>query len=245
MPRSGTTITERILTNCEGTVSIGESLQFGALVRSHAGCNAPRLVDAQTVDRHWRGLPLEAIGKAYCAYGIAMARGAPRFVDKLPLNLLYAPLIVRALPNARILCLCRHPLDTVLGNYRQLLGTKSPTYAYGCSLTATATFVAESMKLAEKLARLHPQQFHMVGYEDLATHPAATGREIVEFCGLAWNDDVVKIENNTSAVGTASAVQVQVPIHTRYVGRWRKYKDHLGEAITVLDAYGMAADIGA
>jgi tetratricopeptide (TPR) repeat protein len=245
MPRSGTTVTQRILTNCDGVVSIGESLQFGALVRTHSECSSPRLVEAQTVDRHWRGLPLDIIGEAYSAYGMAMARSAQRFVDKLPLNLLYAALIVRALPNARIICLRRHPLDTVLGNYRQLLGTQSPTYAYGCSLKATATFVAESMKLAEKLARHHPQQFHLVDYEELATNPAAAGREIVKFCGLQWNDDVVKIENNTSPVGTASAVQVQAPIHTRYVGRWRKYKDYLGEAIAVLNSYDISSDTGA
>jgi tetratricopeptide (TPR) repeat protein len=242
MPRSGTTVTQRILTNCDGVVSIGESLQFGALVRTYAGCNSPRLVEAQTVDQRWRGVPLDVIGEAYSAYSLAMAGGTKRSVDKLPLNLLFVPLIVRALPNARIICLRRHPLDTVFGNYRQLLGTKSPTYAYGSSLKATATFVAESMKLADKLVRCHPEQFTLLDYEELVADPAAKGREIVRFCGLEWNDDVVKIENNTSPVGSASAAQVQVPIHARYVGRWRKYKDHLGEAIAVLKSYDIAFD---
>lgn len=242
MPRSGTTVTQRILTNCKGVASIGESLQFGALVRTHSGCTSPRLVEAQTVDRHWRCLPLDMIGEAYSAYGMAMARGAQRFVDKLPLNLLYAALIIRALPNARIICLRRNPLDTVLGNYRQLLGTQSPTYAYGCSLRATAIFVAESMKLAEKLALRHPEQFYLLDYEELVAHPATKGREIVEFCRLEWNDEAVKIENNSSPVGTASAVQVQAPIHSGYVGRWGKYRDYLGEAIAVLSSYDIAFD---
>jgi len=241
MPRSGTTVVQRILTNCTNVASIGESLQFGALVRIHAGCTSPRLVEAQTVDQCWRGLPLDMIGDTYAAYSLAMADGAQRPVDKLPLNLLFAPLIVRALPKARIICLRRHPLDTILGNYKTL-AAGTPTYGYGSSLKAAATFVAESMRLADKLALYYPQQFHLVDYEKLATNPAATGREIVEFCGLEWNDDVVKIENNTSPVGTASAAQVQVPIHTRYVGRWRKYKDHLGEAITVLKSYGIMLD---
>jgi hypothetical protein len=98
------------------------------------------------------------------------------------------------------------------------------------------------MRLADKLAQHYPQQFHLVDYEKLATDPAATGREIVEFCGLNWNDDVVKIENNTSPVGTASAAQVQAPIHARYIGRWRRYKDHLSEAIAVLKSYDIAFD---
>ena len=118
-------------------VSIGESLQFGALVRTYAGCNSPRLVEAQTVDQRWRGLPLDTIGETYGAEALAMAGGAQRPVDKLPLNLLFVPLIVRALPNARIICMRRHPLDTILGNYK--LAVVTPTCAYGSSLKATAT----------------------------------------------------------------------------------------------------------
>jgi tetratricopeptide (TPR) repeat protein len=242
MPRSGTTVTQRILTNCDGVVSIGESLQFGALVRTHAGCGSPRLVEARTVDQRWRGLPLDIIGKAYNTYGLAMARGARKFVDKLPLNLLFAPLIVRALPNARIICMCRHPLDTVFGNYRHLLGAGTQTYGYGCSLRATAMFVAESMKLARKLAQYHPGQFYLLDYEELAVDPASKARDIIRFCGLEWNADVVKIENNTSPVGSASAAQVRTPIHGRFIGRWRKYKNHLGEAIAVLKSYGIPFD---
>jgi hypothetical protein len=77
-------------------------------------------------------------------------------------------------------------------------------------------------------------------YEELASDPAVKGREIVEFCGLEWNDDVVKIEDNMSPAGSPSAAQVKSPIHPRYIGRWRKYKDHLGEAIAVLKSYGIA-----
>jgi tetratricopeptide (TPR) repeat protein len=240
MPRSGTTVTQQILTNCDGVASIGESLHFGALVRAYAGCNSPRLVEAQTVDQRWRGLPLDTIGERYGADALAMAGGAQRPVDKLPLNLLFVPLIIRALPNARIICMRRHPLDTILANYK--LAAVAPTHAYGSSLKATATFVAESMKLSKKLALHHPKQFRLLDYEELAADPAVKGREIIEFCGLEWNDDLVKIDDNTSPAGSASAAQVKSPIHPRYIGRWRKYKDHLGEAVTVLQSYGIAFD---
>jgi len=242
MPRTGTTVTERILSNCNGVVSLGESLQFGALVRYHACCNSPRLIDAQTVDRRWRSLPLDVIGKAYCSYGAALTGGTQRFVNKLPLNLLFVPLIVRALPKARIICLNRHPLDTVLANYRQLFATVTTTYGYTSSLKATATFVAESMKLAQRLRLRYPEQFHLLDYEELAANPTSKARDIVRFCDLEWRDDVVKIENNTSPVGSLSAAQVSSPIHSRFVGRWRKYMSYLGEAISVLEAYDIVWD---
>lgn len=239
MPRSGTTVTQQILTNCQGVVSIGESLQFGALVRTHAGCTSPRLVDATTVEQRWRDLPLDIIGKSYAASGRTLTEGAERFVDKLPLNLLYAPLIVRALPQARIICLRRHPLDTVLGNYR-LLAAGTPSYGYGSSLETTALFVAETMRLADRLAERYPEQFLVLDYEKLVAEPVVQAREVLRFCGLPWKDDAVKIENNTAPSGSASAAQVRAPIHKRYVGRWKAYKDFLGEAMAVLDSYGIA-----
>ena len=242
MPRSGTTVAERILTNCDGVVSIGECIEFVDLVKRYCGGATSRFTDAGMIDSNWRQLPLQEIGEAYVAFGNAISSGAKRFLNKLPLNLLFVPLIVRALPNARIICLQRHPLDTVLGNYRQLLEFQTGTFDYTSSLAATATYVAESVKLSEKLARHHPDQFRVLKYEDLVADPAAKGREIVEFCGLEWHDDAVKIENNASPVGSASAVQVRSPIHTRFIGRWKKYQTYLGEAIGVLDDYRIRWD---
>jgi tetratricopeptide (TPR) repeat protein len=242
MPRSGTTVVERILTNCGGVVSIGECIEFVDLVKRHGGGGTSRFTDASLIDRYWRQLPLQTIGEAYVAFGNAISSGANRFLDKLPLNLLFVPLIVRALPNAKIICLQRHPLDTVLGNYRQLLEFTTGTFNYTSSLAATATYVAESVKLSGKLALRCPKQFHVLKYEDVVADPAAKGREIVEFCGLEWYDDAVKIEKNASPVGSASAAQVRIPIHTRFVGRWKKYEAYLGEAVGVLDDYRIRLD---
>jgi tetratricopeptide (TPR) repeat protein len=242
MPRSGTTVAERILTNCNGVVSIGECIEFVDLVKRYGGGGTSRFTDARLIDSSWRQLPLRTLGEAYVAFGNSISSGANRFLDKLPLNLLFVPLIVRALPHAKIICLQRHPLDTVLGNYRQLLEFTTGTFDYTSSLAATATYVAESVKLSENLARHYPQQFHVLKYEDLVADPAAKGREIVQFCGLEWHDDVVKIENNASPVGSASAAQVRVPIHTRFVGRWKKYQAYLGEAIGVFDDYRIRWD---
>jgi tetratricopeptide (TPR) repeat protein len=242
MPRSGTTVTERILTNCDGVASIGECIEFVDLVKRYGGGGTSRFTDARMIDDYWRQLPLRIIGEAYVAFGKAMSAGAGRFVDKLPLNLLFVPLIVRALPKAKIICLQRQPLDTVLGNYRQHLEFETGTFDYTSSLAATAAYVAECIKLAQKLAQHHPDQFHLLKYEDLVADPAAKGREIVQFCGLEWHDGVVKIENNTSPVGSASAAQVRSQIHTRFVGRWKKYQAYLGEAISVLDDYRIRWD---
>jgi len=242
MPRSGTTVVERLLTNCGGVTSIGESIEFVDQVRRACGHPSPRFADAHTIDTCWPHLPLENIGAAYTAFGKARAPAAKRILDKLPLNLLFVPLILQALPGARIICLQRNPMDTVLGNYRRLLEFQSGTFHYTTSLAATAATVAQSRKLAAKLAQRYPGQFLLQSYEALVAAPALHGCEIADFCGLPWRDDAVKIENNITPAGSASAAQVCAPIHARYVGRWKPYRAFLGEAISVLERYGVMSE---
>lgn len=239
MPRSGTTIVERILTNCHDVICIGESSYFSELVKHHSGSRSPRIVDASDVHRAWHRLDEAMLGAEYARYGCAMSNGAKRFLDKMPLNLLLAPLIIRALPNARIVWLVRHPLDIVVGNYRQLLELQSHSYAYTLSLETTALFTSESIRLAEKLAAKHSEQVHMVKYEALINEPAAAGRALAQFCGLDWRDEYAHIERNSTPVGSASAVQVRSPLHARFVGRWKHYEPYLDGARAVLDSYAI------
>jgi tetratricopeptide (TPR) repeat protein len=239
MPRSGTTVVERVLTNCEGVISIGESSHFAELVKRQSASRSPRIVDASEVENTWPRLDLIRLGVEYARYGAAAPNASRRVLDKMPLNFLLAPLIIRALPMARIIWLIRHPLDTVVGNYRQLFELESRSYDYALSLQTCALFTAESIRLGESLAARHPEQVRLVRYEELIHDPIAVGRALAEFCKLEWRDEHARIECNSSPVGSASAVQVRTPIHARFVGRWKHYAAHLDGAKAVLSRYGI------
>lgn len=240
MPRSGTTVVERIMTNCGGVVSIGESARFAELAKQACASRSPRFVDANEIERGWRRLDLAGLGHEYVCHGSAMTERSPCFLDKMPLNFLLAPLILRALPQARIVWLVRHPLDTVVGNFRQLFEFHSLTYMYSLNLQDCARYTAESMHLARAMAARHPNQVRLVQYEELIRDPIVTGRMLFEFCGLAWRDEYAQIERNQLPVGSASAMQVREPIHLRYAGRWRRYDARLDGAKAVFDRHAIA-----
>ena len=61
--------------------------------------------------------------------GCTAARGAPRFIDKMPNNFPNVGLIALILPNAKIIDARRHPLDACLSCYRQLFA-KGQTFTY-------------------------------------------------------------------------------------------------------------------
>lgn len=229
MPRSGTTLLERILTNHSGVRSIGEPAYFAHLLKRRYGSTSPNLIDPATVAAYADPDDLQEIGAEYCAFATRLADGAPRVVDKLHVNFMLAGHIMRALPGARLLCLVRDPLDTIVSNFRQLFELSSPTYAYSLDLTATAEFYVRFRRLAALWRAIAPDQFMTVQYEALVDTPEREARRVFDFCGLAYETGCERIENNEAAVATASAVQVRQPIYRSSVGAWRHYAKHLGD----------------
>ena len=133
LPRTGTTLVERILSSHPDVTSAGELTNFALLVKQRARTPANTVLDAETLDAA-RAMDLSGLGQAYIDSTRPLSGAAARFVDKMPLNVFYAGLILRALPNARIVCLRRGALDSIVSNFRQLFATDYPYYRYalGC-----------------------------------------------------------------------------------------------------------------
>ncbi len=229
MPRSGTTLLERIMTNHSGVGSIGESAYFAHLLKRRYGSTSPQMIDPAIVVAYADPDDLRELGTDYAAFATGLAEGASRVIDKLHVNFMLAGHIMRALPGARLLCLVRDPLDTVVSNFRQLFELSSPIYSYSLDLAATADFYVRFRRLAALWARIAPGQFMTVDYEALVAAPERAARRIFAFCGLAYEEGCERIEHNAAAVATASAVQVRQPIHRAAVGAWRHYEEHLGD----------------
>jgi|TARA_B110000285_G_C15142099_1_gene631537 tetratricopeptide (TPR) repeat protein len=223
MPRTGTTIVERILTNTPKVMAIGERIQFSTLLKQQCMKNYTGLVDAQVLEEIWPSIDFDKLGHDYIKSVQYLTNDYPRFVDKLPLNILLAGAILRALPKAKIICLMRDPLDTIIGNYRQVFEQQSGTYAYTLELNAIASFVYEFRELATNLQLLFGERFMIVNYETLVDEPLVQANKIYEFCELSWDDTFIDIHKNTATIGTASAAQVQEPIHKKSLAHSRNY----------------------
>jgi len=239
LPRSGTTLTDRILSSHSQVTSAGELDDFPLVLRAATGVGGARLVSAEMIDAA-AGIDLEAVGRAYLDRVQRRLGLSGRFVDKLPLNAFLAPLILRALPGAKVICLRRHPADAVLGNYRQAFETSSADLAYAFSLEGTARYVARFEAMLQALAgALPPDRFRVLRYEDLVSDLEAQVRGLLDFCGLSFEAACVRFEENVAPVATASAAQVREPIHARAVGRWRRYRPTLDPALRILVDAGL------
>lgn len=233
MPRSGTTLVERIISSHPAVHSGGELQNFGVCLKRASGSRTASLLDIDTINRS-SCLDWEKLGADYLASTRPGTGHTPHFIDKLPHNFLFAGYIARALPNARIINLRRDPLDTCLSNFRQLFALSSPFYDYSFDLLDTGRYYLMYDRLIKHWHEVFPGRILDVRYEDIVQDQEISSRRLLEFCGLSWDDACLQFDRNEAPVATASAVQVRQPIYRTAMRRWKRYEPQLGGLIQVL-----------
>ncbi|MFW7267893.1 tetratricopeptide repeat-containing sulfotransferase family protein [Gluconacetobacter sp. Hr-1-5] len=239
MPRTGTTLVDRILSSHPRVVSAGELQAFPLAVKFASGTRTRVVLDPETV-RHASATDMAVIGRAY----LERARhhvpsGGERFCDKFPGNFFYAGMIARALPNARIVCLRRHPMDTVLSNFKNLFATTSRYYDYSYSIEEIARYYVRFDRLMRFWQSVLPGRVLEVGYEDLVGDQEAETRRLLAHCGLEWSEACLNFHANAAPVSTPSAAQVRRPIYRDSVARWRRHERELEPARLVFAQAGI------
>ena len=239
-PRTGTTLIERIVTSHSQVYSAGELRQFGQCVRRLADYREPKRHSAQLATQA-AAIDCSRLGKAYIATTAKFRGDRPRFVDKLPPNYLYLPLILKALPNAKIVHLTRNPMDACFASFKQLF---ADAYPHSYNQEEMARHHARYYRLMALWRERFPGRFFDISYEETTGNLEANARGLMEFLELPWEDACLHFHRQTAAVATASAVQVRQPVHTRSVGRWRRYEWQLAPMRRTLEAEGVptAAD---
>jgi tetratricopeptide (TPR) repeat protein len=157
-------------------------------------------------------------------------------VDKLPLNLLGAPLIHRLFPDAKFIFAGRHPCDIVLSCFMQKFDL-NPAMANFLDLGDAARLYDLVMTFWARARELLPLDVHGLRYEDLVADTPGRMRALIAFLGLEWDEALLDHRATAAARGliaTPSFAQVAEPIYTRAKGRWERYRDQMAPALPIL-----------
>lgn len=226
MPRSGTTLVEQILSSHPGVHGAGELPHVGEYVGQLSGDGGGYL-DPARLD----GARLASLAEDYLARLQVPGGGASRVTDKAPLNFLSLGLIALLFPNARIIHVHRHPLDTCLSCYFNNL----VEVRFSFDLDMLGAYYTRYVSLMDHWRDVLPMDILDVRYESLVENQEAISREMISFCGLDWHADCLAFHRNDRPIKTASMFQVRRPMYASSVGRWKAYEKHLGPLIRRLE----------
>ena len=238
MPRTGTTLVDRILSTHPQVTQAGELHNFASAFKQAAGGQTFNLFSPMDI-RGITKLDWRTLGQRYIESTRPLTGRTSRFTDKLPHNFLYAGLIATAFPRAKIICVLRNPMDTCLSNFRQLFAPDSPYFDYSYDILHIGEYYIRFRKLMTHWRMLFPERILEIDYESIVLDQERSSRRLLEFCGLPWDPSCLRFELNDSPVATASAMQVRQPIYRSALGRWKRYEPELQPLVELLSTAGI------
>jgi tetratricopeptide (TPR) repeat protein len=229
LPRTGSTLVEQILATDPTVFAAGELGEMPRMMQRlcheqgepdlyHSKRPFPSAESAQEFTRH------------YLAFLDNLSRRSPRVTIKTLENFLHLGTIATILPGSRIIHCVRDPLDVCVSCYFQ----NFESLDFSWDLEDIASYWKDHDRLNAHWQKKLPLRIQEIRYEDLIRNPDKVTKELFSFCGLEWDAKCLRFFENRGAVRTASTVQVRKPLSTKPIGRWQRYRSHLGPLLSAL-----------
>jgi tetratricopeptide (TPR) repeat protein len=219
MPRSGTTLLERVLGSHSQVTSAGELSDLPRQLRWVADRHGHAVIDEELLDA-MHDIDFGLVGRRYLQQSQWRANGKPFYVDKLPPNFMLIGCIRRALPHAKVVHMTRDPMDVCFSNYRAMFGD---SYSYSYNLESLAHHYHQYHRLMDFWRNTMPGFVIDVSYSGLVLDTERTCRDVLAACGLPFEPECLDHTRNRASVATLSSAQVRQPIHSRGLSEWEKY----------------------
>jgi tetratricopeptide (TPR) repeat protein len=225
MPRSGTTLIEQIIDAHPEAAGLGEITdleEIAATLATRLGSSRAWPECAADITQR----AADQAGRVYLDRIGRLARRAKRIVNKSLENYRNLGLVALLLPRARILHCRRDSLDACMSCYASHL--MPPRHAYASDLRHLGLAYREYERLMSHWQEVLDLPILEVRYEELVADPLRVGRQIVEFCGLAWDERCLTFHESGRFAYTLSYDQVRRPIYDSSIGRAGHFQRHLG-----------------
>ena len=233
LPRTGTTLVERIVSCHSQVESVGETYFMHSVLRRASGVESTEAMNPAIVEAASKK-PVEIIADGYLQAVRYKFGTKPAFIEKFPENFLYLGFIAKAFPQARIVCLKRHPMDACFALYKQSF------FRYAYTLDDLGQYYVAHNRLRKHWREVLNDRMIEVEYESLVADLEGQTRRLLDQLGLPFEEACLNFHQNITASNTASAVQVREKMHSRSVNRWQHFAVHLQPLKTYLENAGIA-----
>jgi tetratricopeptide (TPR) repeat protein len=244
LPRTGSTLVDRIISNHTDVHSAGELNNFALQMMDQVKIychendkNAPKS-KAELVSLT-KEINFAQLGESYIDSTRASTGKAKYFIDKLPLNALYVGLISLALPKAKVIHVTRHPMDTCYAIYKQLF---TQGYPFSYDLQELGQYYIAHHKMMQHWEKVVPNVMYQIAYEDVIENIQDQAKALIKHCDLTWQKQCIDFQKNQSPSTTASATQVRQGIYKSSQGKWREFAQQLAPLKAQLEQAGICCD---
>ena len=223
MPRSGSSLIEQILSSHHNVYGGGELQIFRKILNPliNTFLNDRESFQETIKDNNC----YESIRYEYLESIDRLDFKEAFFTDKALLNFQYIGLILRALPDSKIIHIKRDAMAICWSNFKTNFAQRG--IAFSNDLNDLVGFY----KLYEEQMNFwhseFPNQIYDLKYESMTKNQTIETKELLNFCNLDWDENCLHFYNNNRSVKTASKDQVRKKIYSGSSDAWKKYKNYL------------------
>ncbi|WP_444906354.1 tetratricopeptide repeat-containing sulfotransferase family protein [Microbulbifer sp. SSSA008] len=230
LPRTGSTLIERILTSHTEIDSLGETPFLPSSIREVSGFQPGGELTAEIIESG-ANVPIKKIASLYFENIKYRNKGNRFFIEKLPYNFLLLGFISKAFPNAKIIHTVRNPMDTCFSIYKQLF---TWAYQFSYKLEDLARYYIAHRKLLQHWNKLLGDKIIEVKYENLVLNQKEETSNLLAKLGLDMEESCLEFHTNKSASMTASSIQIRNRINSHSLNKWKKFETHLAPLAKML-----------
>ena len=214
MPRSGTTLVEQIISSHSEVHGAGELTFLSRFANSNNIYN-------QTINSD----NILEVRKNYLNELEKVSHSKPFVTDKMPQNFLHISILLKALPEAKVIHVKRDPAATCWSNFKHYFSLKGMGYSY--DLKDTVNYFKLYQDLMDFWDQQYSDQIYHLDYDKLTVEQESETRKLIEYLKLGWEDDCLSPNKNKRSVRTASQQQVREKVYTGSSQAWRKFEPYL------------------
>ena len=230
MPRSGTTLIEQIISSHRNVYGGGELSYMEDTIKKLVGYEAEKGAALYESFKNIKSFDYKEFKIAESVYTEKLKSHIYKeefITDKAPLNFRWIGLIKLIFPNSKIIHCNRNGMDICYSNFKNSFSGGSLGFCYNMEKLGTFFNMYKDLMLFwnDELK----DEIYNLNYENLIKNKKIEIKNLLEFCGLEWDENCLSPHKNKKAVGTASLAQIRAPIYVSSINKWKNVDNELSD----------------
>ena len=230
MPRSGTTLTEQIISSHPKVHGAGELNYLTEGINQYLMKEnefSIQKIKEVNIDK------LKLIQKDYLDKLDKLGFHEECVVDKAPLNFRWIGFIKMIFPNSKIVHCNRDSMDICFSNFKNFFPAKTMSFTYDLA------DLGEYYKMYKNLMKLWLSKSNIdiynLSYENLVNNQEIETKKLINYLELEWDKICLSPHKNKKVVATASLAQVRNPVYKSSMKKWQNYSEELKDLQNLIE----------